>query len=153
MMRTATLALPAAFLAVALLVQSQLPSAHALAEASRQREKHEFQHMSTAELRAFISARNAECRGCIEKEHFVDKAYQVQGLPVQQQKQRPAPDIDVDAMMKAFEEEQAKKQKMREILRKNGVELGDEHGDADPQAKILEQLRKMKKSKIKHQEL
>ena len=45
-------------------------------------EKEVFAQKSVSELRQFISERGAACRGCIEKEHFVDRAFEVQGFPI-----------------------------------------------------------------------
>ena len=64
------------------------------------------------------------------------------------------PDVDMDAVLKAFEEDQAKKQKMRDMLAKQGIKLSDQD---EQQAKVLEQLHHMRQKKAqkkpKHQEL
>ena len=60
----------------------------------------------------------------------------------------------MDAVLKAFEEDQAKKQKMRDMLAKQGIKLSDQD---EQQAKVLEQLHHMRQKKAqkkpKHQEL
>ncbi|EGD78248.1 hypothetical protein PTSG_09314 [Salpingoeca rosetta] len=124
--------------------------AHGDAQAVRQLTREDLSHKRVSELRRFLEERGADCLGCVEKTHFVDRALEVQSWPLKPSTPKPKPskqgDPDIDEMLKAFQQDQERKKKMHDMLRKQGINLGDQD---DAQAKILESLQKMRKRPAK----